>query len=72
MEEGVAVDMEEVMTKNTIIKAVTAARIFIKCEKELTLDDYENLEIRRLGSVRTGALRRASMELTRRLTEMRR
>ena len=69
MEEGVAVDMEEVMTKATIIKAVTAARIFIKCEKELTSKDYEYIDT---GTKRTAALRRASMELTRRLAEMRR
>jgi len=58
------------MKKESIIKAVTAARIFIAREKELTEDDYKFLGI--CGSKRTAALRRASMELTRALAEMRR
>ena len=58
------------MKKDAIIKAVTAARIFINREKELTLQDYEFLGIS--GSKRTGALRRASMELTRALANLRR
>ncbi len=58
------------MKKETIIKAVTAARIFISREKELTADDYKYLGI--LGSKRTAALRRASMELTRALANLRR
>lgn len=56
------------MNKTAIIKAVTAARIFINREKELTEDDYKFCA----GSKRTSALRRASMELTRALAEMRR
>lgn len=56
--------------KQSIIKAVTAARIFINREKELTADDYKYLGI--VGTKRTSALRRASMELTRALSEMRR
>jgi hypothetical protein len=56
--------------KQAIIKAVTAARIFINREKELTADDYKDLGI--VGTKRTSALRRASMELTRALSEMRR
>jgi len=58
------------MTKDAIIKAVTAARIFINREKELTLGDYEYLGIS--GTKRTSALRRASMELTRALADLRR
>jgi hypothetical protein len=58
------------MTKYTIIKAVTAAKILIKREKELTDYDYDSLGI--CGSKRTSALRRASMELTRALSNMRR
>lgn len=57
------------MTKDAIIKAVTAARIFINREKELTVNDYEYIGIS--GSKRTSALRRASMELTRALSKMR-
>jgi hypothetical protein len=56
--------------RNSIIKAVTAARIFINREKELTEADYKYLGI--VGTKRTSALRRASMELTRALSEMRR
>jgi len=57
------------MKKEAIIKAITAARIFINREKELTAGDYQYLGI--TGSKRTSALRRASMELTRALAEMR-
>jgi hypothetical protein len=59
----------EEMKKDAIIKAVTAARIFINREKELTQDDYLFMGI--CGTKRTAALRRASMELTRELSEMR-
>ena len=59
------------MNRETIIRAVTVARIFILREKELTVDDYKFLGVG-LGSKRTGALKRASMELTRALAEMRR
>ncbi|HHT9139108.1 MAG TPA: hypothetical protein ACFYEK_17935 [Candidatus Wunengus sp. YC60] len=58
------------MKKEAIIKAVTAARILINREKELTADDYRFLGI--CGSKRTSALRRASMELTRALADLRR
>lgn len=58
------------MKKEAIIRAVTAARIFINREKELTTDDYRFLGI--CGSKRTSALRRASMELTRALADLRR
>ena len=58
------------MKKDALIKAVTAARIFINREKELTQEDYKYMGI--CGSKRTGALRRASMELTRALSAFRR
>ena len=57
------------MKKEAIIKAVTAARIFINREKELTAEDYKYLGI--CGNKRTAALRRASMELSRALSEAR-
>ena len=59
------------MTKGKIIKAATAARIFLNRIKDLTEDDYVRVGVR-AGTKNTAAVRRASMELTRALSEMRR
>jgi len=64
------------MRKETISEAIGLARVFIKRGLELTKEDYYTIygkpTITTLsGSKRTAALRRASMELTRALTEMR-
>jgi hypothetical protein len=64
------------MKKENIKKAVAEAKRFIACAKALeeeTVKSYTNVEYTfyNSGTKESGALRRASMDLTRSLAEMR-
>ena len=60
------------MTRETIIDAKIAAHEFIKrCDVVLKHPDFKTYQHLIVGNKVSGALRRQSMELTRRLAEMR-
>jgi hypothetical protein len=64
--------MEEAMTRETIIDAFIAAKEFTKrCDAVLTHPDLQTYQHFGFGNMETSALRRQSMELTRKLAEMR-